>query len=267
MPRETVEAAIAEHYRSLRPPDRFAAETRRLLEEVVTDEQTTVRQMHAGLNRKLTDLDAKESRLIDLLADNLMPTEKVHLKLIELRGQRKRIEAGIANTTDRRQGAGSYKSIMVDLAGRYAKRDDLRKLENLTAEIESSRTEARPHQRKTATPPQPAPRRNIQHRLPRHTIDALVQDYRDGTATLALAQRYGISKTAVLNLLTREGITRRHQPLTDAEIDHLERLYLAGHSLISCSRLTGTPASTIKDALHTRGTPMRLAGGTRNNRT
>lgn len=100
LPRETVEAAIAEHYRSLRLPDRFAAETRRLLEEVVTDEQSSVRQMHADLNRKLADLDAKESRLIDLLADDLMPADKVHLKLIELRGQRKRIEAGIANTTE-----------------------------------------------------------------------------------------------------------------------------------------------------------------------
>lgn len=66
-------------------------------------------------------------------------------------------------------------------------------------------------------------------------------------------------------MLTREGVTRRHQPLTDTDIDHLERLYLAGHSLASCSRLTGVPASTIKDALHKRGTPMRPAGGHRNN--
>ncbi|MFF0496522.1 hypothetical protein ACFYU5_08975 [Nocardia aobensis] len=114
---------------------------------------------------------------------------------------------------------------------------------------------------KKATPSQSAPRRNIQHRLPRHTIDELIHAYRDGATTLELAHRYGISKTAVLNLLTREGITRRHQPLTDTDVDHLERLYLAGHSLTSCSRLTGAPASTIKDALHKRGTPMRTAGG------
>ncbi|WP_036511090.1 MULTISPECIES: hypothetical protein [Nocardia] len=155
----------------------------------------------------------------------------------------------------------------MDLAGRYAKRDDLRKLESLTAGIQSDSPEPKRRQRKSATPPHAKPARNIQRRLPRHTIDQLVQDYRDGATALELAQRYGISKTAVLNLLTREGVTRRHQPLTDAEGDHLERLYLAGHSLTSCSRLTRTPASTIKDALHKRGTPMRPAGGHHSNHT
>ncbi|MFF0496540.1 hypothetical protein ACFYU5_09065 [Nocardia aobensis] len=153
----------------------------------------------------------------------------------------------------------------MDLAGRYAKRDDLRKLENLTAGIQSDNPEPRRRQRKSAGPALPKPARNIQRRLPRHTIDELVQAYRDGATTIELAHRYDISKTAVLNLLTREGVTRRHQPLTDADIDHLENLYLAGHSLASCSRLTGTPASTIKDALHKRGTPMRPAGGNHNN--
>ncbi|WP_157163599.1 hypothetical protein [Nocardia aobensis] len=155
----------------------------------------------------------------------------------------------------------------MDLAGRYAKRDDLRKLENLTAGIQSDSVEPRRRQRKSPSPMRPKPARNIQHRLPRRTVDELVQAYRDGATTLELAARYDISKTAVLNLLIREGVTRRHQPLTDADIDHLENLYLAGNSLASCSRLSGTPASTIKDGLHKRGTPMRPAGGHRNNRT
>ena len=153
----------------------------------------------------------------------------------------------------------------MDLAGRYAKRDDLRKLENLTAGIQSDNPEPRRRPRKSATPEQAKPARNIQRRLPRHTIDQLIQTYREGATTLELATRYDISKTAVLNLLSREDVTRRHQPLTDADIDHLENLYLAGHSLASCSRLTGTPASTIKDAIHKRGTPMHPAGGHRNN--
>ncbi|WP_063012716.1 hypothetical protein [Nocardia kruczakiae] len=153
----------------------------------------------------------------------------------------------------------------MDLAGRYAKRDDLRKLENLTAGIQSDSLERWRRPRKSATPAQAKPTRNIRRRLPRHTIDQLVQTYRGGATTLELAARYDISKTAVLNLLTREGVTRRHQPLTDADIEHLEHLYLAGHSLASCSRLTGTPATTIKDALRERGTPMRPAGGNHNN--
>ncbi|SUA46429.1 Uncharacterised protein [Nocardia africana] len=152
----------------------------------------------------------------------------------------------------------------MDLARRYAKRDDLRKLEKLTAGIQSDNPEPTRRQRKSAGPVRPKSARNIQRRLPRHTIDQLVHAYRDGATTLELAARYDISKTAVLNLLNRECVTRRHQPLTDADINHLENLYLAGHSLASCSRLTGTPASTIKDALHKRRIPMRPASGHRN---
>ncbi|MEC3918412.1 hypothetical protein [Nocardia sp. CDC160] len=54
---------------------------------------------------------------------------------------------------------------------------------------------------------------------------------------------------------------RRYQSMTAADIDHSERLYLSGHSLVTCSKLTGFPASTIRDALRQRGTPMRPAGG------
>ncbi|MGW5515652.1 hypothetical protein [Nocardia africana] len=155
----------------------------------------------------------------------------------------------------------------MDLAGRYAKRDDLRKLENLTAGIQSDNSEPRRRPRKSVTPAQAQPARNIQRRLPRHTIDQLVHAYQEGATAPELAARYDISKTAVLNLLSRESVTRRHQPLTETDVDHLENLYLAGYSLASCSRVTGTPASTIKDALHKRGTPMRPAGGHHNNHT
>lgn len=53
------------------------------------------------------------------------------------------------------------------------------------------------------------------------------------------------------------GVTRR---LPRHTIDELVQSYRAGHSLASCSRLTGTPASTIKDALHKHDTPR--PGGT-----
>ncbi|MFI6998367.1 hypothetical protein [Nocardia sp. NPDC050175] len=49
--------------------------------------------------------------------------------------------------------------------------------------------------------------------------------------------------------------------MTTTDVDHAERLYLAGHSLTSCARHTGFPASTIRDAFRKRGTPMRPAGG------
>ncbi len=100
LPAATVEDAIAEHYRTLQLPAHFAAEARKLLEEAVADEQTSVRRMHADLNRQLQEVDKKESRLIDLPADDSMPQAKVRMKLIELKSQRKRLEAGLTNTTE-----------------------------------------------------------------------------------------------------------------------------------------------------------------------
>lgn|GEM_PF-3858055 len=151
---------------------------------------------------------------------------------------------------------------MVDLARRYSKRADLHKLEAARAAIDSGTAPARPRRRrKSESKPEPQAPRRIERRLSRATIDALIHAYRDGASTAQLATRFTISKTAVLELLSRHIVPRRYQSMTHADIDHAERLYLAGHSLVTCGKLTGFPASTIKDALHKRGTPMRPAGG------
>ncbi len=97
---DAVEEAIVEHYRTLQLPTAFATETRELLEEIIADEHSTVRDRHAGLNRQLKELDTKENRLIDLLADGSMPQAKVRMKLIEIKTQRKRLEAALVNTSE-----------------------------------------------------------------------------------------------------------------------------------------------------------------------
>ncbi|NNH70032.1 hypothetical protein HLB23_09175 [Nocardia uniformis] len=97
-------------------------------------------------------------------------------------------------------------------------------------------------------------------RLPRAEIEELIHAYRDGASTTALAERYRISQSAVLGLLQRHNVPRRFQPLTDADIDRVEQLYLQGHSFIACAKLTGLPATTINRALHKRGTPIRRKG-------
>lgn len=71
------------------------------------------------------------------------------------------------------------------------------------------------------------------------------------------------TKTAVRDLLIRHQVPRRHQPMTAADIDHAEHLYLTGHTLTTCATLTGFPASSINRALNKRGTPMRPAGRNR----
>ncbi|MGW5106256.1 hypothetical protein [Nocardia sp. NPDC004123] len=132
-----VEEAVAEHYRTLQLSTSFATETRRLLEEVVADDHTTVRDRHASLNRQLKQLDAKENRLIDLLADGSMPQAKVRMKLIDIKTQRKRLEAGLTNTSEELTiGAGVLRHALDLVADPYVLyRDagtDVRRLLNET---------------------------------------------------------------------------------------------------------------------------------------
>ncbi|WP_406603522.1 recombinase family protein [Nocardia aurantia] len=100
LPVEMVEDAIVEHYRALQLPADFVTETRALLTGVLDDEQANVREMHSNLNRQLKELASKESRLIDLVADGTIPKDKVRAKLLELENQRKRIQAGLVDTSE-----------------------------------------------------------------------------------------------------------------------------------------------------------------------
>ncbi|MEV6102311.1 hypothetical protein [Nocardia sp. NPDC051981] len=163
--------------------------------------------------------------------------------------------------SNQRADAGWNKPLMVDLAGRYSKRADLHKLETTRAKIDTGPSSPLPRRHKKPLADRPREPRRIEQRLGPATVEELLHAYRDGTSTTQLAARYGISKTAVLNLLTNRNVSRRFQSMTTNDVDHVERLYLAGHSLASCSRLTGFPASTIRDALRERGTPMRAPGG------
>lgn len=151
----------------------------------------------------------------------------------------------------------------VDLAGRYSKRAELQKLEASRAKIEAGRPSTLPRRRQKPRADRPRQPRRIEQRLSPAAVDELINAYRDGTSTAKLATRFGISKTAVLALLNSRDVPRRFQSMPADDIDNVERLYLAGHSLVSCSRLTGFPASTIRDALRERGTPMRTPGGRR----
>nr|WP_024803474.1 recombinase zinc beta ribbon domain-containing protein [Nocardia sp. BMG51109] len=100
LPVEKVEEAVTEHYRALPLPPDFAADTRALLDNIVADEQASTYERHASLNRQLKELDQQENRLIDLLADGTMPQAKVRHKLAEIKNKRRRLEAGLADTTE-----------------------------------------------------------------------------------------------------------------------------------------------------------------------
>jgi site-specific DNA recombinase len=99
LPAEVVEQAIVDHYADLQLPADFAAEVRTRLETALSDEQGDVKALHAGLTKRLKDLDAKESRLLDLAADGTLPQAKIKAKLRQLQADRQEIEAGLSSTS------------------------------------------------------------------------------------------------------------------------------------------------------------------------
>jgi site-specific DNA recombinase len=95
---ELVEEAIVDHYATLQLPADFIKEVDSRLEDSLTDTQATTHELHASLTRRLAELDAKESRLIDLATDDAMPRAKIRAKLNDLKLEKARIEAGLTNT-------------------------------------------------------------------------------------------------------------------------------------------------------------------------
>ncbi|MGV9662761.1 recombinase family protein [Nocardia niigatensis] len=77
LPAEQVEQAIVDHYRTLQLPTAFTADARALLDEILSEEQSSLREMHRSLKLRLAELDAKEERLIDLTLDDALPKEKI----------------------------------------------------------------------------------------------------------------------------------------------------------------------------------------------
>jgi site-specific DNA recombinase len=98
LPAEAVERAIVDHYADLQLPADFAAMVRKRLETALSDQQGDVKALHAGLNKRLKDLDAKESRLLDLAADSTLPQSKIKEKLRQIQADRVEIEAGLSST-------------------------------------------------------------------------------------------------------------------------------------------------------------------------
>ncbi len=99
-PVHLVEEAIVDYYATLGLPAVFITDVRERLESTVQDNQASTRELHVSLTRKLAAIDTKESRLIDLAADDLMPRDKIRQKLNELKQERARIEAGLTNTNE-----------------------------------------------------------------------------------------------------------------------------------------------------------------------
>lgn len=93
-------------------------------------------------------------------------------------------------------------------------------------------------------------------------IDVIVNDYRNGINTPALALRYGVDRDTISRTLARAGIARRGPVIRYQElpIDDIVRDYRAGDTLITIANRHGVCDKTIGRMLRRAGVRLRSRG-------
>lgn len=76
---------------SVELPESFATKTETELEDALRDHRGTVQAMNEAVARQLSELDAKEERLIDLVADGDIPKAAARERLLRLGRDRDRL--------------------------------------------------------------------------------------------------------------------------------------------------------------------------------
>jgi hypothetical protein len=94
---EDAEAGVLRHYVSLRLDNGFAERVREVLAETLADEERSVRQVHEHLTKRLTELEAKEENLLDLLEDGGAVAAKVRTRLMAIGEERERVKSELAD--------------------------------------------------------------------------------------------------------------------------------------------------------------------------
>lgn len=92
LPVALVEHHVVEHYETLDLSDDFTNLITTSVSDALADEQSSIRDLETALTKRLTELDAREERLLDLAEEGL-PQHKIRARINQLREDRARIEA------------------------------------------------------------------------------------------------------------------------------------------------------------------------------
>lgn len=92
-------------------------------------------------------------------------------------------------------------------------------------------------------------------------IDEIAVDYQAGASAEAIAGRYGISKTRVLDLLRERQVPLRRQGLTSQQVCEAADCYTAGRSLAWIADRFGVSPMTVSKALKAQGIQLRPRPG------
>lgn len=82
--------------------------------------------------------------------------------------------------------------------------------------------------------------------------------HQTGETVKALSKEFGISESALRDLLVTAGVEFRKHPITPEDIDLAVRLYESGLTVKQIVMRLGYPIGTIRRVLRERGVVMRL---------
>ncbi|WP_017580917.1 helix-turn-helix domain-containing protein [Nocardiopsis valliformis] len=100
-----------------------------------------------------------------------------------------------------------------------------------------------------AASPTPRARRKTAKHIRGEEAEKLVAAYRDGATIYDLAERFGVTRQTVSNILKRHGVQTRWNRLTDEQVDEAARLHEQGWPLAEIARKLGTHSTTVRNHL------------------
>jgi transcriptional regulator with XRE-family HTH domain len=146
----------------------------------------------------------------------------------------------------RREGGGSNFDGLVELLGRYSKMvQQLRAIKRLLAASHEDWPEREPAGVIAG--------RRVLFRLSHQDILQLVDDYAAGSTGRELAERFGIARSTVIQLLKEQGVDVRHPRMSDLDCAQAVELYQRGERQIDIAAQLGRSKSVIWHVLRRAG--------------
>jgi AraC-like DNA-binding protein len=140
---------------------------------------------------------------------------------------------------------------MVELVRLYsnpeAEADHLRRVQSAASSPRPAGVSRQPRQR--------------QRRLSMTEVTKLIKEYEQHASVKELAQRFGIHRTTVTELLRRHGVEMRRPGLTSDDMAAASQMYADGWSVAKLGRSFGVDAVTVWRALRASGVTMRTPAG------
>ncbi|MEL5990633.1 hypothetical protein ACOKGD_04845 [Microbacterium phosphatis] len=98
-------------------------------------------------------------------------------------------------------------------------------------------------------------------RLSDEARTAVIERYKAGETSTALAEAYGVAKSTILGILRANSVVVRRRPLTSEQVSEAARLYNSGLSLSQVAERLKMNQETMRVAIMGSGVTIRPATG------